>query len=103
MSNSFLHEQSSPHAREEERKRVGRIFIPPSIKQRKNGVTFCTGTLFLFQTFTLINKSQLEGIENEMPFLLGLPNQASPVTIQENVNTTQYCTVVTPCSFQIHY
>lgn len=31
-----------------------------------------------------------------MPFVLGLPNQASPVTIQEDVNTTQNCTVVTP-------
>lgn len=88
---------------EEERKGVGRIFIPPFLKQRKNGVTFCTGTLLLFQTSTPVNKSQLKGIENEMPFVLGLPNQASLVTIQEDVNTTQYCTVVTQRSFQIHY
>lgn len=64
---------------------------------------FCTGTLLVIQTSTLVNKSQLKGIENEMPFVLGLPNQASPVTIQEHANTTQYCTVVTPRSFQIHY
>lgn len=65
-------------------------------------MTLYTGTLLLFQTSTLVNKSQLKGSGNEMPFLLGLPNQASPVTIQEDVNTIQYCTVVTLHSFQIH-
>lgn len=64
-------------------------------------MTFCTGTLLLIQTSTLVNRSQSTVIKNEMPFVLGLPNQTSPVTIQEDANTTQHCTVVTPRSFQI--